>query len=304
MVRPLPQIGLEEIFPSIEEEPINIHQYAYKTGDMPLLEMAQLCRLVKRKNPKVIFEIGTFEGNTTLHLALNSDAEVYTLDLPPDDHHPVWNAGLDVYPNQPGNRFQGTPFAQKIHSLLGDSTKFDYSPWQAKADLVFVDGCHHYEFVKQDSQTALKLLAPSGIIMWHDYASYAPGVVRALEELAGSLPLVHIAGTSMALHSANGELTERFLFEWISREALEELRICQARCPELEATSAELQTRCDELSLQLAERERALLAFLNSKTYRAGRVIGWPLRLWEQWNAHSVARAERNFEAARQRRRR
>ncbi len=67
-------------------------------------------------------------------------------------------------------------------------------------DLVFVDGCHHYEFVLCDSQNALNMISPDGVVIWHDYASYEPGVVRALNELAKVVPLVHIAGTSLVIH--------------------------------------------------------------------------------------------------------
>jgi len=67
------------------------------------------------------------------------------------------------------------------------------------ADLEF-DGCHHDEFVLRDSQNALKMISPDGVVIWHDYASYAPGVVQALNELAKTVPLVHIDGTSLVIH--------------------------------------------------------------------------------------------------------
>src|SRR5262245_52329190 len=106
MAKPLPMVKLDELFPDINQESISIQEYVYKLGTIPLPEMGQFCRLVKHLRPRVVFEIGTFEGNTTLQLALNSEAEVYTLDLPPDGPRPVLNAELDVYPTQPGQRFR------------------------------------------------------------------------------------------------------------------------------------------------------------------------------------------------------
>ena len=35
--------------------------------------------------------------------------------------------------------------------------------------LVFVDGCHAYDFVHQDTANALRYLRPGGLIVWHDY---------------------------------------------------------------------------------------------------------------------------------------
>ena len=63
-----------------------------------------------------------------------------------------------------------------------------------------MDGCHHYEFVLADSQNALKMMSPEGVVIWHDYASFAPGVVQVLNELSKVVPLVHIAGTSLVIY--------------------------------------------------------------------------------------------------------
>ncbi len=67
-------------------------------------------------------------------------------------------------------------------------------------DFVVVDGCHHYEFVLSDSKNALKIMSPGGIAIWDDYASYAPGVVQALNEISKSEDLVHVAGTSLVIY--------------------------------------------------------------------------------------------------------
>ena len=72
-------------------------------------------------------------------------------------------------------------YANRIHQLFGDSQTYDFTPYYGSVDLVFVDGCHHYEFVLRDSQNALKMMSPDGVVIWHDYASYAPGVVQALD---------------------------------------------------------------------------------------------------------------------------
>src|SRR5229473_3288527 len=55
-----------------------------KYGDMTWQEVIIVCMLVREFQPKRIFEIGTFMGKTTYHLAANSgdDARIFTLDLP------------------------------------------------------------------------------------------------------------------------------------------------------------------------------------------------------------------------------
>jgi predicted O-methyltransferase YrrM len=172
---------------------------------MPADELMLLCRIVRYRNPSVIFEIGTYLGGTTLQLTANSQALVYTLDLPPRDHPDymkpeIDDPELDVYPDQPGIRFIETSYKSRIHQLFGDSVSFDFRPYWGKMDLVFVDGSHHPEFVLSDSRNALKMISSKGIVVWHDYASYAPGVVEVLENIAKTIPLKHIAGTSLVVH--------------------------------------------------------------------------------------------------------
>jgi predicted O-methyltransferase YrrM len=78
--------SLEAIFPDAQTTPVTLVDYVYTNGGMPMYELTNLCQIVRRCNPKVIFEFGTFLGETTSQIAANSEAEVYTLDLPPPGH--------------------------------------------------------------------------------------------------------------------------------------------------------------------------------------------------------------------------
>jgi Methyltransferase domain len=201
----LPRCKVDEIIPGAESIPVTLIDYQYAYGDMPIHELVVLCRSVRYRKPKVVFEIGTYLGGTTLQIAANSHAKVYTLDLPPQGQKEyvqpqIYDPELDVFPDHPGVRFQSSPYADRIHQLFGDSQTYDFTPYHGSVDLVFVDGCHHYESVLHDSQIGLKMVSANGIVMWHDYASYAPGVVRVLNELSRAVPLVHIVGTSLVVH--------------------------------------------------------------------------------------------------------
>jgi hypothetical protein len=202
----LPRCGVDQILPGAESIPVTLIEYQYTYGEMPADELIALCRIVWNRNPEAIFEIGTYLGGTTLQLAANSSAEVYTLDLPPPGHKDyaephMRDPELDVYPTHPGVRFQSSPYADRIHQLFGDSRMYDFTPYYGSMDFVFVDGCHHHEFVLHDSQAALKMVSADGIVVWHDYASYAPAVVQVLNELGKVVPLVSIAGTSLVIHN-------------------------------------------------------------------------------------------------------
>ena len=95
----------------------------------------------------------------------------------------------------------------KVEQLFGDSKELDTTPWAGQCDLVFVDGSHAYSYVMSDSAKALDLVRPGGLVLWHDYAGplHSPGVYRALNELAQRLPIVRIAGTSLAAYRRPGD---------------------------------------------------------------------------------------------------
>jgi predicted O-methyltransferase YrrM len=98
--------------------------------------------------------------------------------------------------------YSGSPVAPKVEQLFADSKALDVSPWAGSCDLVFVDGSHAYSYVVSDSAKALELVAPGGLVLWHDYAGprHASGVYRALNELAQRLPLVRIEGTTLVAY--------------------------------------------------------------------------------------------------------
>jgi predicted O-methyltransferase YrrM len=189
---------------------IDVREMEAVDGNVSERELVILARLVKHVAPRSIFEFGTFDGRTTLNLALNAPpaARVATLDLPASQ---VTSAAAPIhahevrYADKPhsGSRFAGTEAASRIDQLHGDSGVFDFSAYYDSIDLVFVDASHTYEYVINDSLHALRMLrGGSGTIVWHDYSRW-DGVTRALNELRRSAPefsgLAHISGTTLAI---------------------------------------------------------------------------------------------------------
>jgi hypothetical protein len=177
-------------------------------GNVTPLELIIIDQLIRRYRPERLFEIGTFDGRTTLNMAANTSdhARVYTLDLPRAGLH---TTKLEIVPwecsyidkEAPGARFMRTEYRRKITQLYGDSARFDFSPFVNQMDLVFVDGSHSYAYVLNDSMRALELLRNKcGVILWHDYDAWE-GVTEALNELYKEKPefkqLKHIEGTTL-----------------------------------------------------------------------------------------------------------
>lgn len=186
---------------------VNLVGYNFENSRLLPSELRALCAIAKWRRPHTVFEIGTFKGGTTLFLCANSNAKIYTLDLAPKGHPdfippPVDDPELDVFPETPGICFRGTEYAERIHQLYGNSQVFDFAPFFTTMDIVFVDGDHHYDAVLKDSMNAFKMVGNDGYILWHDYAEYAPEVVRALKTVANRFPLTHIEETSLVVYSS------------------------------------------------------------------------------------------------------
>jgi len=155
-----------------------------------------------------LFEIGTFDGRTTLNLAFSSPAscKVYTLDLQPEmdtvfslekgERHMVEKeksgARIEKY------KGSNNAITEKIHQVFGDSAAFDFSKHYTSCSLVFVDGSHQYDYALSDSKEAIKMVKKGGVIIWHDYGIWE-GVTKALEEIESKnkIGLKVINGTSL-----------------------------------------------------------------------------------------------------------
>jgi hypothetical protein len=203
----LPQVPWMEV---LARRAIRLVETNKADGNVNLAELAVLAQAAAAiPAGTIVVEIGTFDGRTTLNLAVNAGAaHVYTLDLPPEERAAFALApGERQYVDkpQPGARFRDADpprreAAGRITQLLGDSATFDWAPHAGRAGLVFVDGSHAYDYVRKDSETAMRLVAKGGTVLWHDYGRWE-GVSRALDELEGQrrLGLRQIAGTSLVI---------------------------------------------------------------------------------------------------------
>lgn len=177
-------------------------------------ETQTLAALVCHLQPKTIFEIGTYNGFTTLHFACNSpeDCKIYTLDLPPDfepkDNKDYSYDDLMVVELSKKNItrrvYKQDPTGRKITELFGDSKTFDFSPYHGTIDLVFIDGNHSYRYVQFDTENAFRMLSPNGVIVWHDFDYIIHrDVFKYLNSLAKRHKIYSIRHTRFAIYGKN-----------------------------------------------------------------------------------------------------
>jgi predicted O-methyltransferase YrrM len=204
----LPSVSLRDIVP--DETCFRILEPSGVDGNVTLFELMIIVKLVCSRSPAVIFEIGTFDGRTTLNMAANSpeNTGIFTLDLPAEglDTHKLPLADSDrkfVDKKSSGGMFAGTEFGKRVTQLYGDSATFDFSRFHGAVDFIFIDGAHTYEYVLNDTERALKMLrAGKGIVLWHDYGGDM-GTTYALNDLLEKdrrlAKLVRFEGTSLAM---------------------------------------------------------------------------------------------------------
>lgn len=213
----IPTVRLRDVFPAgMERGAIRLENFLGHWGNVSVETVCKICLIVRHLKPRRILEIGTYNGMTTLQMALNAPPEctIYTLDLPPDQEPAIPPSELDRlvarsfrarFGTSTGSYFRGREDLS-IVQLLGDSTTFDYaSRIDGPLDLVFIDGAHDYESKRIDSENALRLLAPGGVVLWDNYRDVSnPEVTRCLADLGAGLRLRHLRNTMLVAHRSAG----------------------------------------------------------------------------------------------------
>lgn len=198
----LPLLDINHICPNLSE---TLECFAFLDGGSLPTDIALLKALSKKFEECKYFEIGTWRGESVVNVAENA-AECYTLNLSKTE---LLSLGLDEkYADLHGF------FSKKkanIKHLTGNSLDFDFEGLDKKFDLIFIDGNHHFDYVKNDTEKVFKhLVHENSIIVWHDYA-YTPEKMRP-EVMAAILDgtpaeyrkhLYHVSNTLCAVFIKN-----------------------------------------------------------------------------------------------------
>lgn len=187
------EIFLTELFEGIANILTPVGAVHEETGYENQVDMLYVAAIAKYLQAKNIFEFGTYLGQTTYHLTFASaDVSVTTLDLPPEGNP---QAGQYL-----GHYFKNSDKEAFIQQILCNSYQFDPAPFKNQMDFIFVDGDHSFDGVKNDTEKAFEMLAPGGIIVWHDYAPKHPDIVKFFAEFTQERPLFHIKKTCLLVY--------------------------------------------------------------------------------------------------------
>ena len=189
----LPERSLADLFPGIEDVACGATAANRHHFEMPYAERFVLDVLIRYLRPQTVIEFGTYRGSTTnlMARAVGFSGVVHTFDLPR-------SGNVDPADDPIGAEINGTEPGARIVQHREDTTTFDFSEFEGKADLVLIDASHVEADVLRDSHTALRLLSERGVIVWDDYHAGQLGVVRAINEFAQTHEVCHIRWTRLA----------------------------------------------------------------------------------------------------------
>lgn len=205
-------VKLSDVFPQkLEKKSITLENFLGHWGNISIEEVCKLALITKFLKPKKVFEFGTYNGMTTLQLALNAPkhCKVYTLDLPENTTPQIPLGKIDTlvakhfrtkFGTKTGSYFKDRRDVNIIQ-ILQDSAVFDSTPFRSSFDLVFIDAAHDYKNKKTDSENAFMMLKKGGVIIWHNYADVGcPDVTKYLKDISTSKKIYHLKNTMFAIY--------------------------------------------------------------------------------------------------------
>ena len=150
----------ERIEKIIEEQQPLREQADYKTGSVPYDDAVELYKVVRFFQPKVIAEVGTFIGVSTMvmDLATGTTAQIRTCDV--------------------SNRIDLAHFGnieQYFHTPSHEMFK-DMAEEELKVDLVYLDG----RLGKDDIEPLSKIIHDKTVFVMDDFEGIEKGVINAM----------------------------------------------------------------------------------------------------------------------------
>jgi len=177
----LSEIKLQQF---MEDGGVSVKPFSFMEGGSLPTDLALLRLLAKKFDQCRYFEIGTWRGESAANVA-EVAFECTTMNLSAGE---MRNQGISSdYIDQYAMFSKGI---SNITHLEGNSLDFDFEGLNRKYDLIFIDGDHHYESIRKDTQNIFRhLLHENTIVVWHDYA-WQPSNIRfeTMAAILGGVP--------------------------------------------------------------------------------------------------------------------
>ena len=143
-------------------------------------------------NVHAIVEIGSYCGKSTVVIAgalslgnVAAETKVYAID-PHEGEVGASDSGV-YQMTETLEVFRRNIAEAGAKALVEPVVEYSYNvEWNQPISLLFIDGLHDYENVSQDFNHFEPWVADGGLVAFHDYAPYFPGVKTFVDELLSS----------------------------------------------------------------------------------------------------------------------
>jgi predicted O-methyltransferase YrrM len=158
--------------PILDETQVHLYDHVLDVNQRRLRDAESImtvCANIGSEN-KTILEIGTASGITTASMAVNApEAQVYTINIPPEEA--AKGEGGRLITGAFSKDIIGSYYREKKIKNITQiyANTLSWKPDIGMIDVAFIDGCHDYEFVINDTLKLLPYIKPNGFILWHDF---------------------------------------------------------------------------------------------------------------------------------------
>ena len=165
----LPVVEMDQL---IASDSIELGPMTFLDGGSLPTDMMLLAGLAEGIEKCAYFEIGTWRGESVATVSTRAHS-CHTLCLTDQEMR-----RMGMHPSTIESHRLFSKELENVTHLSGDSRNFDFGRLNKKFDLLFIDGDHHYDCVKGDTQNIFKhLVHEKSIVVWHDYG-FHPDQVR------------------------------------------------------------------------------------------------------------------------------
>ncbi|MCX6272057.1 MAG: class I SAM-dependent methyltransferase [Bacteroidetes bacterium] len=183
------------------EQPVSVEPYAFLEGGSLPTDLCLLKSLAMQIPDCRYFEIGTWRGESVANIAAVAK-ECVTLNLSREEIRSIGYSS--EYADAHFFFCQSLP---NVKIIEDNTLHFPFHEVNEKFDLVFIDGDHHYDMVRHDTEKVFShLVHDHSIVVWHDYA-HNPEMPRfeVLAAILDGMPadkratLYHVSNTLCAI---------------------------------------------------------------------------------------------------------
>lgn len=159
----------------------SISRASKMSGWMKVVELTWLAE--RASECEYIAELGTYCGRSTVAMLDNSAAHLWCVDT---WHYKKCTEHMlkTFEQNIIDQKDRVTILQMTTHAAARELAQMQF-------DMVFIDACHDYEFVRQDISDYRPLVRHGGLLCGHDYSPCWPGVVQAVDELVSGFETHH-----------------------------------------------------------------------------------------------------------------